>query len=442
MARHRKRKKLPDSAIVTIEGLSHEGRGITHINGKTVFVFAALAGEEVEIEFKKTNSKYDEAITTKVLKASPARIKPACDAFEVCGGCSFQHLHNEDQVEHKQQTLFDNMRHAGVEIDEVIPAIRSKPWGYRKKARLGVKFVKNKGRVLVGFRERSTPFLADMSSCEVLIPEVGAHFQRLVDLIEQLDARETIPQIEVAADHQHVVLVFRHLEPLSDKDTSLLTQFAKNTGLWLQLQPAGPNSIRNLYPLQQALYFSPLENTDIKINFSAVDFIQVNSGVNQKMVAQALEYLDLQNSDRVLDLFCGLGNFTLPIAKVCAKVTGVEGDLVMVDRAKQNALANNIHNTEYYSADLTNPDAGQAWMGQTYDKILIDPPRSGALEIAGLIKKFNAERLVYVSCQPSSLVRDAKIICQQGYRLSHLGIMDMFPQTAHVESMAVFTRGK
>jgi 23S rRNA (uracil1939-C5)-methyltransferase len=320
----------------------------------------------------------------------------------------------------------------------VIAPLRSKAWGYRRKARLGVKYVRKKGRVLVGFRERSTRYLADMSSCEVLVPEVGHRLQALASLIESLEARESIPQIEVASDDHHVILVFRNLRDLSDADTEKLIDFARDNEIWIQLQPGGPNSITNLYPPEQALYFSPLENDDIKIGFKATDFTQVNAGINQQMVKQALSFLDLNRTDNVLDLFCGLGNFSLPIARRCSTVTGVEGDLAMVTRAKQNALEHDIVNSDYFVADLTQLDPDAGWMKQQYDKILIDPPRSGALEIANYIARFNANILVYVSCQPSSLVRDSKIICDNGYRLSHLGIIDMFPQTAHVESMAVF----
>jgi 23S rRNA (uracil1939-C5)-methyltransferase len=332
------------------------------------------------------------------------------------------------------------MQHAGVTIGNVMSALRSHPWGYRKKARLGVKFVRKKERLLVGFRERSAPFLADMAQCEVLIPEVGHHLDDLCALIDGLDAKETIPQIEVAADGDHIALVFRHLEDLTDHDRAALTLFAKNTGFWLQLQSAGPDSVVNLYPENQTLSFAPMKDDDIKIGFSPVDFIQVNTEINQQMVAQALHHLDLKPTDRVLDLFCGLGNFTLPMARRCGQVTGVEGDEAMVGRARQSATDNKIVNTEYFATDLTQPDEDASWMRAKFDKILIDPPRSGAMEIAEIIKRFKAQKIVYVSCQPSSLVRDSKIICSHGYKLEHLGIMDMFPQTAHVESMAVFSK--
>ncbi|MHC4221625.1 MAG: 23S rRNA (uracil(1939)-C(5))-methyltransferase RlmD [Planctomycetota bacterium] len=440
MARRSRRRQLPEPTVVDIEAMSHEGRGIAHIDGKTVFVFGALKDEKVRIQIRKTTRNYDEAITLDVIQPAEFRIKPKCAAFEVCGGCSLQHMDNDQQVAFKQQSLLEMMRHAGIEIEKVIPPLRSHPWGYRRKARLGVKFVRKKGRVLVGFRERNTPFLADMAQCEVLIPQVGHRLQDLADLVESLDARESIPQIEVASDNFNIALVFRHLEPLSNDDKDKLINFASHNDFWIQLQPGGPDSIVNLYPERQILYFTPLRNEHINIHFDPVDFTQVNADINQQMVAQALHFLDLKKTDRVLDLFCGLGNFTLPIAARCSKVTGIEGDEPMVRRAKQNATEQAIENSEYFVSDLSHPDPDAAWMRQQYDKILLDPPRLGAFQIAQSIARFGATSIIYISCQPSSLVRDSKAICDNGYRLTHLGVMDMFPQTAHVESMAVFER--
>ena len=429
---------MPEPLDVHIDSMSHEGRGIAHIDGKTVFVFAALEGEKVKIQIQQTRPKFDQATTLEVLEASSKRCQPKCDAFQVCGGCSLQHMGNDDQVEFKQQSLLEMMKHAGVEVSEVMPALRSEHWGYRKKARLGVKFVRKKGRVLVGFRERSAPFLADMSRCEVLLPEVGHKLDLLADLVDSMDAKEYIPQIEVAADDEHVILVFRILKPITDGDRQRLQDFAIAHHFWVQLQPGGPETVVNLYPEEQQLFLKPVKEGPIKIAFDALDFIQVNSDINQQMVAQAIRNLDLQKDDQVLDLFCGLGNFTLPMAMEAAHVTAVEGDAAMVQRAKQSALDNQIENSSYHQADLFEPDLTDTWMKQRYDKILLDPPRSGAQEIAQQIDRFKASRIVYVSCQPSSLVRDSAIICQHGYRLIKLGVMDMFPQTAHIESMAVF----
>jgi 23S rRNA (uracil1939-C5)-methyltransferase len=420
--------------------MSHEGRGIARVNGKTVFVFGALTGETVLIQVLKSTRNFDQATTLEVIEPSAQRITPRCEAFQVCGGCSLQHLGSEDQVALKQQTLLDMMAHAEIRIGDLLPPLCASAWGYRKKARLGVKYVEKKGRVLVGFRERNTPFIADMHRCEVLLPQLGHNLDLLSELIGQLDARAQIPQIEVAADADHIQLVFRHLQVLSEHDLNLLTDFARQQGFYVQLQPGGPDSVHNLYPEQQQLYLDPLDNGEIRIAFKALDFVQVNSEINRQMVAQALRLLDLQPTDSVLDLFCGLGNFTLPMAQNCRQVTGIEGDQAMVERARASATGGKVGNTDYHVADLTQPDTDFPWMRQRYDKILLDPPRSGALEIVQLIGRFNTTRIVYVSCQPSSLVRDAAIICAQGYSMTHLGIMDMFPQTAHVESMAVFER--
>jgi len=440
MSRRSRRGVRAEPREVTIEGLSHEGRGITTVNGKTVFVFGALPGERVLMQVQKSTRKFDQATTLEVLEAAPQRIEPRCEAFAVCGGCSLQYLDNDAQVELKQRSLLEMMAHAGVDVGEVLPALRGEAWGYRRKARLGVRYVAKKGRVLVGFRERNSSFIADMHRCEVLIPEVGQRLDALSALIGELDARAQIPQIEVAADATRVLLVFRHLQPLSETDQDRLIEFAREHDFCIQLQPGGPETVHDLYPPAQRLYFEPLRGEDLRIGFGALDFVQVNTAINQQMVARALHYLDLRSTDRVLDLFCGLGNFTLPMARATAQVCGIEGDAAMVERARASAVANGIDNTEYHVADLDRPDPDWPWWREKYDRILLDPPRSGALEIAKQIDRFGALRIVYVSCQPSSLVRDAAIICAQGYRLAQLGVMDMFPQTAHVESMAIFER--
>ena len=440
MSRKSRRKKLSEPREAVIESLSHEGRGITHINGKTVFVFGALPGERVLLQIQKIRRKFDEASTLEVLQPSPQRIQPKCAAFSVCGGCSLQHLSGDDQLALKQQSLIDMMEHAGLKPAELVPPLRATSWGYRRKARLGVKYVPKKGRVLVGFRERSSPFVADMERCEVLIPRVGHRLTDLSELVGSLDARATIPQIEVAADDQHVVLVFRHLEPLSESDLAKLSAFGQANDFYIQLQPGGPDSLVNLYPQEQHLSFRPLPNEAIDIEFGALDFVQVNDELNRQMVSQALDWLQVGADDEVLDLFCGLGNFTLPLATLATAVTGVEGDQIMVDRAKKTARDQQITNTDYFAADLETPDLKSPWMKRSYDRLLLDPPRSGAQAISERIGRFGASKIVYVSCQPSTLVRDATMICSQGYRLSKLGIMDMFPQTAHVESMALFER--
>ncbi len=440
MARRRRAGRLGEPLVVDIETLSHEGRGIARVDGKTVFVFGALPGERVRIQIRRRARQFDEAEVVDLLEASPERVTPRCPVFGVCGGCGLQHVDGDRQVAIKQQSLLAQMAHAGVDVGEILPPLRAAAWGYRDKARLGVKYVAGKGRVLVGFRERNSSYIADMRRCDVLLPRVGERLDAIATLIDGLDARARIPQIEVAADREHVQLVFRHLDPLSPADRERLAEFARAQDYYVQLQPGGPDSVQNLFPDEQVLYLEPLADGSIRIPFRALDFVQVNRAINQQMVAQAIRLLGLEAGDRVLDLFCGLGNFTLPMARDCASICGVEGDAAMIDRARDAARSNGVNNVEYFRADLAAPDPASPWMRQTWDKLLLDPPRSGAREIAVDIGRFDARRIVYVSCQPSSLVRDAAIIRDQGYRLTHLGIMDMFPSTAHVESMAVFAR--
>jgi len=440
MSRRSRRRAPPVPFEARIENLSHEGRGICHHNGKTVFVFNALPGELVEVQIDRNRKQLAEGHALRILEPSDMRIEPHCPHFSICGGCSLQQLASDDQLEFKRQSLADRMDHAGIEIGRWMEPLRSQPWGYRRKARLGVKHVRKKGRVLVGFRERSSPFLADMKHCPVLDPRVGTRLEELSELIGSLEASDRIAQIEVACDDEHCALAFRHLDPLSAADRQRLLDFGRDSGLWIQLQPAGPDSIEPLYPERQELYFRPLADEDLRIGFRVSDFTQVNADLNQRMVAQALERLELQPQHRVLDLFCGLGNFTLPLARRVASVIGVEGDAAMVERARDSARALGVENTEYHDADLTSVDGSEPWLKDGYDRILLDPPRSGAQEVIPRLLKIGAGIIVYVSCQPASLVRDARLLVEGGYRLDALGIMDMFPQTAHVESMAVFRK--
>jgi len=438
MARRNKRQRLPEPFDVTIEGMSHEGRGITHVDGKTVFVFGALVDEEVTIQIVKTNKKFDEAKVLEVLKPSSKRVKPKCEYFGLCGGCSMQHLSNEDQLDLKQSAVLEMAQHASLGDYQIIPPLLGVSWQYRQKARLGVKFVIKKDKVLVGFREKNSAFLTDMDRCEVLHEKVGNHILALKQMIENLAAKSTIPQIEVAADDEHVTLVFRHLEDLTDDDKNTLIAFAQETGFYCQLQAKGPDSIVNLYPAEQKLLLKP--DKGIEIEFKATDFTQVNADMNRAMIQQTLRYLDLKPEDKVLDLFCGLGNFSLPMAKRCSHVIGVEGSDVMTQRASENALKLRLNNCSFYAADLTQNHDDADWSRQTVDKILLDPPRTGAMELIENIDRFKAKRIVYISCQPTTLIRDAAILVTKGYQLTHLGVMDMFPQTAHVESMAVFDK--
>jgi 23S rRNA (uracil1939-C5)-methyltransferase len=393
--------------------------------------------------FRYENRKrnYDEGVVTEVIKPSVDRVEPKCVHFGVCGGCSLQHLASSAQIEAKQQILVEQFRHlAGMEIEHLLPALVSEPWGYRHKARLGVRYVHKKERVLVGFRERNSSFLADLQRCEVLHPSVGEHLEDLAQLIAGLSIYQAIPQIEVAVADDATALVFRHLEPFTDEDIVKLGTFAEQHGFHIYLQPKGPDTIHLLWPEQSQLFYA-IPGFNVRLQFRPSDFTQVNRDLNQQMVKRAIELLELQPKDRVLDLFCGLGNFTLPIATQVDSVIGVEGEANLVVRARDNASLNGLVNAEFHAADLNEDMLKAEWARQSFDKLLLDPPRSGAFEVLKLIPQLGAKRVVYVSCNPSTLARDAaELVNNYGYQLISAGVMDMFPHTSHVESIAVFEK--
>ena len=443
MAKRRRRQRLPQgTAEIEIESLSHEGRGVGHLDGKVVFVDFALPGEVVEFKYSKQSKKFDEGRAVNIIKASADRIKPICEHFTVCGGCSMQHLSNDKQISVKQDALMDMFKHmAQTQPKNILQPLRGPVQHYRQKARLGVKYVEKKGKVLVGFREKGTAFLADLHSCQVLHESVGNRLTALSDLIMTMDAKSTIPQIEVAIDDSKTALVFRHLEALSDSDRAALTQFAQQYDFQIMLQSAGPDTVVALWPENPPPLSYKLNEQDITIEFQPNDFTQVNSEINQTMVSSALSMLELTAEDKVLDLFCGLGNFTLAMARQCAEIVGVEGAQSMVLKARENAQKNNIQNASFFAADLSVDISNEPWLKQQYDKILLDPPRSGAMEMLKHIGKLGAKRIVYVSCNPATLARDTQILVNEyGYTLVDAGVMDMFPHTAHVESIALFTK--
>ena len=440
MAKRTRRKRLPEPVSdVSIESLSHDGRGVAHLDGKAVFIDGALPGEIVSFEYLVARKKFDEGRVTVVQQASPDRVEPKCPHFGLCGGCSLQHMEAGAQIRAKQQVLLDNLAHIGkLEPGTLLPPITGQIWGYRTKARLGAKDVIKKGRVLVGFREKRSAYVADLHRCEVLHPSVGEKFQELSALLEQMDARARIPQIEVAVAGEITALVFRHLDPLTDRDTGLLEQFAAEHQFQVYLQPAGPDSIEPLSSDHSSLSYR-LPAQGIEIHFRPTDFTQINTGINEQMIARVLGLLALQASDRVLDLFCGLGNFTLPMAQQAGLVVGVEGEAGLVSRARENAVANAIENATFHTANLVEDHIEASWVGEGYNKVLLDPPRSGAAEVLDLLGNVAPQRIVYVSCHPGSLARDAGVLVhEKGYRLLAAGVMDMFPHTAHVESIALF----
>ena len=440
MSKRSRRRPLPAPvAGVSIESLAHDGRGVTHLDGKAVFIDGALPGEIVSFEYTTSRRKFDEGRVTAVQTASADRVEPRCAHFGVCGGCSLQHLDPAAQIQAKQQTLLDNLRHIGkVAPESVLPPMTGPVWGYRTKARLGVKDVVKKGRVLVGFREKRSPYVADLSRCEVLHPAVGEGLGDLSGLVEQLESRARIPQIEVAVAGETSALVFRHLDPLTPHDRDVLRQYAIDRDVHVYLQPGGPDTVQVLWPEKSVLSYT-LGSESVVIEFQPTDFTQVNTAINEQMVARVLEMMSLGETDTLLDLFCGLGNFTLPLARHAGKVTGVEGDAGLVSRARDNAALNGLDNTAFHVANLAETNTDAAWAGSGYNKVLLDPPRSGAAEVMPLLGNIHPQRIVYVSCHPGSLARDAgTLVNELGYRLLSAGVMDMFPHTAHVESIALF----
>jgi 23S rRNA (uracil1939-C5)-methyltransferase len=439
----KKRKPLPaDPVAAEIESLSHDGRGVTHVDGKAVFVPGTLTGERVLFRYTRRARRHDEGVVTEVLQPAPERVEPRCAHFGVCGGCALQHMDPAAQVRMKQQVLAETLaRIGGVAPERWLDPLRGEPWGYRGKARLGVRWVQKKGRVLVGFRERGSSFVADLAYCDVLCAEVGGRLPRLADLVQSLSIRERVPQIEVAQGDGPTVLVFRVLDPPSAEDEARLLAFAAETGLHVYLQPGGIETISPLPGQALALGYR-LPAHDVEIRFEPSDFTQVNQPLNRRMVDQAIALLDPRPGERSLDLFCGLGNFTLPLARRAGFVVGVEGDAGLVERARRNAAHNGIGNVDFQCADLYGePTAAAPWHAQRFDAALLDPPRSGAREVLDPLAATGVRRLVYVSCYPGTLARDAgHLVHQLGFRLAAAGAMDMFPQTAHLEAMAVFDK--
>ncbi|MBK6924941.1 MAG: 23S rRNA (uracil(1939)-C(5))-methyltransferase RlmD [Thermomonas sp.] len=432
---------------VSIVDLSLDGRGVArwpegHANaGKAVFVSGALPGETVSVQQTARSRHFDEAKTLEVIEASPDRVEPRCPHFGTCGGCVLQHFAEERQIESKQRVLLENLQRIGhVAPQSVLPPLRGDSWGYRRKGRFSVRRVEKKDKTLVGFREQDPRFVADIGECHVVVPQLGFKVAALGALVDGLDARRDIPQIEFIAGDAQIALVFRHLQPLSDADKAKLAAFAEAEGFSIFLQPGGIDSVHPLTGDAPQLSFR-LPQWDIELMFRPLDFIQVNAKLNEAMIARALELLDVQPGERVLDLFCGLGNFTLPLARAAGdgEVVGVEGDAGLVQRARANAAHNGLGNATFHAADLVQDLAAQPWLKAGFDKLLLDPARSGAIEVLKQLPLKGLKRIVYVSCHPGSLARDAGFLVNDaGWTLREAGVMDMFPHTAHVESIAVF----
>ncbi len=434
-----RRKVNRDPRQGEVVDLVHDGRGVIRSDGKTVFVPDVLPGETVQYRAMRRKRNYDEGELLEVLQASPHRVEAQCAHFGVCGGCVLQHMHPDQQLQHKQKHLMDVFeRIAQVRPKQWLEPLTGPLWGYRRRARLAVKYVHKKERVLVGFRERGKPYVADIKVCEVLDPRVGQRLEELARLIEGLEARESIPQIEVAMGDEDVCLVFRHLQPLSASDHAQLADYGRSTGLWIYLQSGGLDTVEAIESAAPVLRYA-LPAYDLDLEFTPIDFVQVNAALNQKMIPHALKLLDLQPGERVLELFAGLGNFTMPMARQGAQVVAVEGDAGLVERGRANARRQGL-DADYHVADLFESQQGAPWLQAGFDKVLLDPPRAGAEQILPDLLAKKPQTIVYVSCHPASLARDAAIIAAAGYRCSHAGIMDMFPHTGHVESIAAFQR--
>jgi 23S rRNA (uracil1939-C5)-methyltransferase len=456
--RKRRNKSPADLALAplltaTIESLDQEGRGVAHVEGKTIFIDGALPTEKVTFRSHRIKPSYEVANVVDVLKQSNQRVVPKCPHFGLCGGCKLQHLDFAAQVANKQRLLENDLKHIGkVKPDNMLPPIYGPTWGYRHKARLSVKYVEKKQRVLVGFNEKATRYVADMNSCEVLVPEVSALIAPLQAMIVQLSIRDKLPQIELAVGEADlvyglpvIVLILRIMGELTPSDEALLKAFADDHAVQIWTQTKGPDTIKPYYPLGSSSQALPalkysLPEFDLTYPFKPNEFTQVNPQINQVMIRRAMQLLAPQANEKIADFFCGIGNFTLPIARSGAQVLGLEGLANLVDRANESAALNAISNTQFGVADLFKMTPADLTALGRFDKWLIDPPRDGAFELIKSLDASNSpQRIVYVSCNPATLARDAGVLVnEKGYVLKVAGVINMFPHTSHVESIASF----
>lgn len=421
----------------TIETLREDGLGYMEMADQAYLVADVLPGEQVTVLPERRSKGLVHARVLSVTRASPDRVTAQCPVFGTCGGCRLQHMAPAAQRQWKQQALLDGLARQGIRPGRVLEPVVAEPWGYRRRARLGVRFVPAKGRVLVGFRERGKPYIADMQGCEVLSPAIAELLRPLSELIGGLSISQALPQVEVSQGDAAMALVFRVLEPPSGEDLLALEAFGRRSGADIYLQDGGPDTLRPLCPAPATLEYS-LPDFDVSLAFEPADFIQVNPGINRAMVRRAVELLDCAGRT-VLDLFCGLGNFSLPLARRAAQVTGVDADPGLILRAQANARRNGLENVSFQAGDLYQEPVSGQWMQGSYQRVLLDPPRTGAARVLPLLPALGAERLVYVSCDPASFLRDAaELVHRFGYTLEAVGIMDMFPHTLHVETLGVF----
>ncbi len=434
------RRRLPPAEETgTVTSLTHEGEGVVH-GGKTVFVAGALPGERIRFRRTRRRRQHDEGELLEVLEASASRVKPRCGHFGVCGGCALQHLEPSAQLTAKEAELRSTLeRLARVEPRRWLAPLAGPVFGYRRRARLGAKFVRKKGCVVVGFRERAAPYVAQLKSCPVLAAPAGELISALAQLLNELTIREQLPQIEVAVADNATALVLRVLREPASADLARLESFATAHGVRFYLQPAGIESVRALAPLPEPLHYR-LSGFDLTLEFAPTDFLQVNGPVNEALVGRAVELLEPGPEARVLDLFCGLGNFTLALARHAQQVVGVEAEATLIERARGNAQRNGIGNAHFHTANLAAPLADCPWLREPYTHVLLDPPRTGAREVLGTLARLAPQRVLYISCHPGSLARDLGVLVHEhGMRLEAAGVVDMFPHTAHVESLALLS---
>ena len=422
----------------TVSALNHDGEGVVHA-GKTAFVNGALPGEHVRFRRRRRHRRHDEAELLEVLEAAPQRVTPRCAQFGLCGGCALQHLEGAAQLAHKDLQLRENLARLGhVEPERWLEPLDGPQWEYRRRARLGARFVQGKGRSLVGFRERLSTYITDIGHCHVLAPPAGALLRPLGELLSALAIRERVPQIELAIADGVTALVVRVLTEPGDVDLERLRAFEREQGVRFYLQPGGPASVRPLTEPAPELSYA-LPESGVTLRFEPGDFLQVNAAMNRLLVERTIELLAPDAGARVLDLFCGLGNFTLPLARHAGSVVGVEGDAGLIERARANAVRNGFDNVRFHAADLAAPpQAGAPWLAGGATHVLLDPPRVGAQALLPAVAALRPRRVVYVSCHPATLARDLGLLVHEhGFKLLAAGVADMFPQTTHVESLAV-----
>ena len=431
------------SPIATVDSLDHDGQGVARVDGKAIFIEGALPGERVEYSSYRRKPSFEKALVGRIHKVSGLRVTPRCPHYAACGGCSMQHLDSTAQTSIKQRVLEDDFWHlARLKPEVIYPPITGPAWGYRYRARLSVRHVQKKGGVLVGFRERRSSYVVDMGQCEVVPPHVSALILPLRAMIGQMSIPDRLPQIEVAIGDVQTALVFRHIEALTANDEALLRAFADEHQVTVYLQPKGPETVHLFHPADAGPLYYTLPEFGLKMQFRPIDFTQVNHGINRMLLRRAMKLLDPHPGERIADMFCGIGNFTLPIARSGATVVGVEGAKALVDRALLNAELNGLaERTEFGVSNLFEAtEASIAALGH-FDRMLIDPPREGAAELCKALGADAPKRIVYVSCSPATLARDAAILVhEKGYVLKGAGIANMFPQTSHVESIALFEK--